>query len=1241
MVGLPRPERPLDESAGAVAGFAAGLRRLRESAGGPGYRELGRRAHYSASTLSEAAGGRRLSSLEVTLAFVRACGGDVEEWEKRWRQVAAEIAADAAAGRADAVGNGTGVADRRAPYVGLAAFGPGDADWFFGRERLTEQLVARVAGQRFVAVFGASGSGKSSLLGAGLAAAAQASNLGGDRAWSVAMITPGPDPASRAEQTLDHCLTGDRLLLVVDQFEEIFTLCRDERERSRFIDALLAAATAPDTCTHVVLGVRTDFYTHCSAYPPLVAALQDTQLLVGPMDTDELRRAIVQPAMHSGCTVEGSLVAELVAEAAGQPGTLPLVSHALLQTYHRRRGNTLTLAGYQAAGGIRDAATRTADTTYTALTTPRQATARDMFRRLTALGEGTEDTKRHIALDELDQDSPDTTAVLDAFVQARLLTVDDGTVQIAHEALIRCWPRLHEWLTEDREGLRIHRQLTEATQTWESLDRDPGALYRGVRLATAREWTANRGGRLSHAERSFLDASTVADRDEQVRTRRRNRQLRWLAATLAVLLLVAVGITAVAVRQRQEAVTQQQIARSRQLAAQAQEIAAKDTGKATRWALEAYHAWPTAEARSILLSLASRPSHTARLGQTNNRALTLALSPDRRLLAGVGERNSSEVELWDLATRTHLATLQSPPTPIETWWGGLFAFRFSADGTKLAAATVSGGLFVWDVARRTVIEQYGPTADVGTQHDQYGRDMSDVAISPDLQQVAVLRHDHTLTVHDTTNRQVIIRSDSVGGANTAVEFSPNGRLVAATSDDGTTTLWDTTTSGHTTLAGGHAALSAVAFSADSTTLATGGQDGTVTLWDIPSRSRLADLSGHAGDVTGLAFHPRSPMLISTGKDNQVMMWDTTRRARLTQLETNESLGLGPITISADGDLLAVGTNEAVLLWNRTELPLIGHTNAVRNLAFAPDGPTTYSLSSDGLDTWNTITRTRTRTRTTHVPPLTPSFSSFSVNQQLVAFNELNPDFTNKVIHVWDLTGRPVDRLLGENLPFALSPTAPLLALSTSQGTVQLRDVMHGQQIGELPNPPGYRDPPESLAFTSDGRTLAIKLFGEPIIRLWNIETRTPYAELPQPGDLTQMTFSPDGRLLVTAGTDGSLRLWDLRTRTPRAALTGHTGTINALTLTPDGRLLAGVGTNKKITLWDLNTQTHWATLTGHTDDVTTITASPNNTQLATGSNDNTITLWTINPADATTHLCHRLAHDFPNDATPPPPNCPT
>ncbi|XVS61247.1 hypothetical protein ACQPYE_23405 [Actinosynnema sp. CA-299493] len=635
---MPRTERPLVEEDTPVLKFAGDLRRLRRVAGLPSYRELGRLANYSPAALSEAVAGRRLPSLAVTRAFVRACGGDVEQWTARWRELAAE-----------------GPADGDAPYVGLAAYQVADADRFFGREAEVGRLLALVRERPFVGVFGASGAGKSSLLRAGLAAR-----------WDAHLvITPGSDPITelaaaladdrsavevRAELAADpeHLRVllrqaADDLLLVVDQFEEVFTLC-PEADRGWLVRALTHAAGA----ARVVIGVRADFYGHCARHPELLEALHRSQALVGPMSAEQLRRAVVEPAARQGASLENALVARLIADVAAQPGALPLASHVLVETWRRRRGAVLTLTGYEDAGGVEHALARSAEQVYDALPEPDRQAARQVFQRLVAPGDGTGDTRRRVGRVELDAGD----ALLDRLAAARLVTLDRDTVELTHEALLRAWPRLVGWLDEDREELRAHRRLTSAADAWLAHDRDPDALYRGVHLDQARRLAS----RLNAAEREFVDAGLTAERDREAVRRRGVRRLRRFVACLAALVLLLTATAGYAVTTQRAATRERNQTLSMRAADHALDLLTRPR-EAAALALAAYRVAPTTQSRDALL-LARAAAATTTLGSGHLRvpgriAVTQEFGPE------FGSPGS--IRLWSGPERQQAGGMPVPP----------------------------------------------------------------------------------------------------------------------------------------------------------------------------------------------------------------------------------------------------------------------------------------------------------------------------------------------------------------------------------------------------------------------------------------------------------------------------------------------------------------------------------------------------------------------------------------------------
>ncbi|GIK39293.1 MAG: hypothetical protein BroJett011_31260 [Chloroflexota bacterium] len=475
------------------------------------------------------------------------------------------------------------------PYPGMQYFDVGDADRFFGRELLTARLVGRLTPSpalplaggggegkgRFLAVVGASGSGKSSVVRAGLVPALQCGQPladgslppEGSSQWPIHVMTPTVHPLealaaslTREAESVTATATliddmakdprslhlyvrkllatpspalplrgGGSLLLVVDQFEELFTLCRDEAERRAFVDNLLTAV-APETAgpTLVVITLRADFYAHCAQYETLREALARQQEYIGPMSREELRRAIELPAQQAGCEFEPGLVELILRDVGDEPGALPLLSHALLETWRRRQGHLLTLAGYAESGGVRGAIAKTAESVFGRLTPEQQAIARRIFLRLTELGEGAQDTRRRANLAELSprpEEETVTEPVLKVLADARLVTTAEETVEVAHEALIREWPTLRTWLNDNREGLRLHRHLSEAAQEWQRMHRDPGVLYRGAKLAQAGEWAEQQPGELNALEWEFLTSSKQAEENERLRELEQARAL--------------------------------------------------------------------------------------------------------------------------------------------------------------------------------------------------------------------------------------------------------------------------------------------------------------------------------------------------------------------------------------------------------------------------------------------------------------------------------------------------------------------------------------------------------------------------------------------------------------------------------------------------------------------------------------------------------------------------------------------
>ena len=1225
---MPRREAPVDPDAGPVQRFAHELRQLRRQAGSPTYRAMSDQVGYGASTLSQAASGKQLPSLPVTLAYVRACGADPEEWRKRWREAAAQD--DTRQPDTDAA---------QSPYRGLARFEPDDADLFFGRARLVGQLEELAHRRRFTAVFGPSGSGKSSLLRAGLIPRLTAQRPASrPRPAAVRVLTPGPRPMDTHGERLTPAAGAGDTWLVVDQFEELYTLCQDAEQRTAFLDALLAARR-PDSRLRVVVAVRADFLGRCTEHADLTAALQDASLLIGPMSRDELREVIVKPAAARGLVVERALTARVLAEARGEPGALPLVSHAMLETWRHRRGRTLTESAYEAAGGLGGAIARTAEQVYDTFTPAEAEHARRVLLRLVNPGDGTPDTRRPASRAELDLGDPGCTAtVVERLVRARLLTLDDDEVTLAHEALITAWPRLRGWVEAERERLRVHRELTEAARVWQQLGRDTGALYRGSRLASAREAfpERDRARELTPLEQSFLTAS--------VQRRRRARLLRrTVTAVLAALVLLTSGTAVVAFQQRATARAERNAAIFNQLTSQADGLRETQPSLAAQLDLAAYRRKQTPDLRTRLLSDANTTLATT-LTPHHGTVTATAFTPDGRVLA-TGSHDDT-VRLWHVADPRRPRPLGTPITLP----GAVLTVAFRPDGHVLAVGGRDHTVRLYDVSTPSRPRPLGRPL---TGHTD---GVVTVAFSPDGRTLASAGNDGTLRLWHVADprhprplgRPTRADTDSVR----QLAFSPNGRTLATGGNDHRVRLWHVADPKRprrlATLTAHTEAVYALAFSPDGRTLVTGGYDERVRLWNVtdPRRPRpLADpLTAHTEAVYAAAFSPDGRTLATAAHDDTVRLWNVANPAYPLPLGpplTGHTAGVWTVAFSPDGRTLATGgDDETVRLWHRPATLLDDFTNPVTAVAYRPDSRLLATASTDDhlVRLWD-VRRPHHPTRLPrllaghHAPVLAAVFSPDG--HTLATGTEAGE------IRLWDLTDPRRPRLLGRPLDrgaavtdLAFHPKGTVLAVADKGDRLQLYDLADPRRPRPLGRPlTGEQGHVHAVAFSPDGRTLATGN-GDNTVRLYAVSPTgrpTPLGE-PLTGHrktVTDVAFHPDGHTLASAADDRTVRLWDVAD--PAAArprgepLDGHHDGVTAVAFSPDGHTLASASGDHTVRLWDTrrpdHATPHGQPLTGHVDTVTDVAFSPDGHSLATASYDVTARLWPLDVDRAVRRVC--------------------
>ena len=610
---------------------------------------------------------------------------------------------------------------------------------------------------------GASGSGKSSLVRAGLVPALRWNPKTVN--WPIHVLTPTAHPLESLALALTHengsvnaaarlmddlqqdprslklfikqeqqeC-GGEFYLLLIDQFEEVFALCRSEIERAAFINNLMTAVAGDDGPVVVIITLRADFYAHCAGFDRLRGVLSRQQEYIGEMSSEELRRAIEEPARRGHWEIEPGLVDLLLHDVGSEPGALPLLSHALFETWHRRRGREMTMSGYAASGGVRGAIAETAEAVYTDQFTKEQQTiARRVFIRLTELGDEAEsiETRRRVSTSELfihPEQVEATQAVLKALADARLITIGQDSVEVAHEALIREWPTLRTWLEENREGLRLHRHLTEAAQEWHNADRESDLLYRGVKLMQAREWAGQNLDEMNPLERDFVIASVQhqeretaerelrQQRELEAETKRAEeqtmnaRQLRkrsyfLVGALIITLIMVATAffLGAQARRASTAAQEQQRVATSRELAAAAISNLDIDPERSILLALEAVSAtysvdkFSTLEAENALRQ-SLQASHVELTLRGHTALVSGAVfSPDGTRIATAS--NDGTTRLWDAQTGAELLSI---PTGVTN---GLHGIDYSPDGKLLATAGRNGTAILWNAEIRRKVNR--------------------------------------------------------------------------------------------------------------------------------------------------------------------------------------------------------------------------------------------------------------------------------------------------------------------------------------------------------------------------------------------------------------------------------------------------------------------------------------------------------------------------------------------------------
>jgi WD40 repeat protein len=1132
------------------------------------------------------------------------------------------------------------------PFKGLASFEPVDADYYFGRERLVAELVARLVGARFLGIVGPSGSGKSSVLRAGLLPALAGGVLPGSGGWRRLLLRPGERPLEELRrvlvsgardpltEALDTLPPGARLLLAVDQLEELFTACRSDTERAGFAEAIARAATDPDGRAVVVAALRADFYGRFAAYPSLAELLGANHVLVSPMQASDLRRAVELPAGRVGLRVEPELTDALVDDVEGEPGALPLLSTALLELWQTRQNSTLTLASYRESGGVHGAVARLAEGTYARIPDERKPLVRVVMLRLVGEGEAEIPVRRRAPLAELDLErNEDVASVLGTLADSRLVTVSQGSVEVAHEALLGEWPRLREWVDEDYEGRRLRRHITQAATEWDAAGHDAGELYRGARLAAALDWSTEHAFELNELERTFVSASRDASEKENKHVRRTNRRLRGLLVGVAVLLAAAVagGIFAVVQRHDARAAATAQLAQ--RLGAQA--LVEEDLDLSLLLARQAVAIDDSPQTRGYLLAALRRSPAAIGVMHGNGSVLReTALSPDGKVLAVVAG-GTRVVLFFDTRTYARIGDPLSLPDSSEN-----MGIAFSPDGRRVAvgsdsvvrvieartrvqkaetavAGEAGGMVFTKDGSRLVVRLGGDPGVDAriavlnAATLKPIGRPIEpgsfagayvgvwyaapQFALMPDDRFLLTASEDRELAQWDLRSGRKKRTWTIEEGTAPALAVSPDGRTAAVGMRDGVQLVDLRSGAVRRATADLDGSPNYVRFSPDGTTVVSTNRDGTVTRWDVESTALLETLRGHSNFVQQPVFSPDGKTLYTASHDGTAIAWDLTGERSLgrpftfTSDRMFEKTGFDghPGKLSPDGRLIAVGLRDrGIALWDTRTLrpvglPLLGTGGEVKSLDFSPDGRTLAAATVGGSDNVPTVTLW-------NVSPRARLRELYAGNPSVV-------------------------------LAVGFSPDGATLATASSDLGLQLWDPATGDAL----DPPGFGPSASDVSFSADGRVVATIDEAEREAEVWNVITRTSIAtfELAPTNEDSSVALSPDGHFLAAGGFGPIVRIWDVTTRKLVHELDQGANGAFTLEFSPDGRTLYVSGFEPVASIWDVATGTQIGPQLSAGDRRTMIDLSADGSRLLEIHANGKGAVWDVDPESWKRRAC--------------------
>jgi len=1188
-----------------------------------------------------------------------------------------------------------GAGELENPYKGLRAFTEADADDFFGRETFVQELLGSLSAAddpegegvprelgRFLAVVGPSGCGKSSAVKAGLIPALRRGALPGSDQWFIVDMQPGAHPfeeleaallriaASPSESLLAQLEEGERgflralrrvlpadpaveLVLVIDQFEELFTQVADAEERAAFIGALVTAVVDPESRVRVVVTLRADFTDRPLQYVELGELVRQRAVFVLPLTAEELEEAIARPAARVGLALEEGLVARIVQDVGAEPGVLPLLQYALTELWERREGRVLMLTAYRESGGVSGALARRAEELYGGLGEEEREAVRQLFLRLVTLGEGTEDTRRRVLQAEVEgvlaltptplppSPSPENRergrgvpaaafdrtrggrgegvrAVLDAFGRHRLLTFDRDpltrgpTVEVAHEALLREWGRLRNWLEESRADVRLQRLLAAAAGEWEGAGREPSYLLTGARLAQFAGWAEGSRIALTGGEHAFLAASVVAR--ESAETAEQGRRERELQTALQLAKTEkeraeeqrkrAEAEQLRAEEQEKRAEAEQQRAEEQQKRAEERDRAARRLRQRAFWLAGALAVAAVLAALALFFGQASNNSF-----QEAGRNLNAAQTAQAQAVAEAGMRATAQAAA--MAEADVRATAQAVAVTQQAIAEDEARARATAEAEALASLNHSEALRLAGEANQILLKGGDP-------------ELAALLALKSLRLEYTPQGDEALEGAARLDYPMrIITSDALAG----LAWSPDGRYIAGGGVAGPIYLWDAASGQERGQFAGHtAAVGFLVFSPDSRYLVSSSHDLTVRLWEVETGRQIHQIGPEPVALVGV-FSPDGRYLLTGGDgENAVRLWDVATGAQVRAFAGLTGTTYA-VAFSPDGRTVAAGSlyDRGVWLWDATTGQvqasfLSAEAGILDGLAFFPDGQTLLTVFFEGsVRLWDVPTLLATggagateRQRLDSEGGISGDAFAISPDGRFLLVNT-----GYGVTQVWEVASGTLRRFHDPAQIFggAFSPDSRIVATANDDG-VRLWELAPQRGLPRFSAQASLND----VVFSPDGRIIATASNGAPTARLWDAQTGAALGVLTHTVPVYGVVFSPDGQTVATGAYDSNAHLWDVRTGQELRQFTGHTSpNVFTVAFSPDGRLLASISTDATARLWDVSTgeQRLMIEMPAYGD---TLAISPRGDTLLTGSNGGKAYLWDV----ATGLLLHEL-----------------